>query len=58
MALENIASSGALWGVETVHGRVLIDGSILDNLSLEELAKKRCNDSVTTVVFDFTALEI
>ena len=40
-------------------GRVLIDGSILDNLSLKELAKKRgVMTQSTTVVFDFTAIEI
>ena len=40
-------------------GRVLIDGSTLDSFSLEELAKKRCVMTQSTmVVFDFTVLEI
>lgn len=40
-------------------GRVLIDGSTLDSFSLAELAKKRCvMTQSTTVVFDFTTLEI
>ena len=38
-------------------GRVLIDGSTLDSFSLEELAKKRCVMTQSTmVVFDFTCL--
>ena len=50
MALEKHPPSGALWGVETVKGRVLVDGSTLDSFSLEELAKKRCVMTQSTTV--------